>query len=244
MENVNYYKHKRLQKYLPNITDEQVKYTGLKLFRHILICGGTGSGKTLALMNYIALSSKVKDGTYKKIILCYKTDEPMYRFLKDELRNDLITFRSVGEMMDVQKFADGSADNTDKYLVIFDDCVNDKSRDELKKINDFFCFGRKKNITLMFLSQSFYQTDIFIRKQVSYVILSGIKGNRDLTSILKDYQMNDITKEQLIHMYQAASHKNDPDEVNFFKIDAGADTPITKRFSKNWLGYLNPDDFV
>jgi hypothetical protein len=243
MDNINFYKSSKLQKYIPKITDEQVKYSGMKLFRHILICGSTGAGKTLALMNYIAHSSKPKDGTYKKIILVYKTHEPMYAFLKDELKDDLITFKSVGEMVSVDKFKDGSKDNTDKYLVIFDDCVNDKSRDELKKINDFFCYGRKKNITLCFLSQSFYQTDIFIRKQVSYILLCGIKGNKDLTSILRDYQMGDITREQMVNMYQVATRKNNPDEINFFKIDTAVDVPITQRFSRNWLGYLNPEQF-
>ena len=116
MNNINFYKHEKLQKYIPKISDEQVKYSGMKLFRHILICGSTGAGKTLALLNYIAHSSKPRDGTYKKIILVYKSDEPLYRFLKDELKDDLITFKSVSEMMTVDKFKDGSKENTAKKI--------------------------------------------------------------------------------------------------------------------------------
>ena len=50
---INFYELDKIKKYMPKIDDEQVKYTGMPLFKHILICGGTGSGKSNATMNYL-----------------------------------------------------------------------------------------------------------------------------------------------------------------------------------------------
>jgi len=36
-EVINFYTIEKMKKYLPDIKDEQVKYTGMKLFKHFLI---------------------------------------------------------------------------------------------------------------------------------------------------------------------------------------------------------------
>ena len=46
-------------------------------------------------------------------------------------------------------------DHKYKFLVIYDDCVTDNDSYSYKKVEEYFSFGRKKGITLAFLSQSF-----------------------------------------------------------------------------------------
>ena len=110
----NYYKSDRIQKKLPRIKDEQLEWTGCNINKHMLLCGGTGSGKTNCLYDYIIQTSKPKKGTFKKILVCYKTDEILYEYL----------------------------------------------------------------------TQSFFDSDSFIRKQMSYLILLENKGKTDLNNIL------------------------------------------------------------
>ena len=168
MENINIYKTKKLQKYLDNEIDNQKEYTGIGICKHILLCGSTGSGKTNALLNYLILTSKPRLGTFKHIFLCYKTQEPLYEFLKDELKNNLSEYKNLEDFPE---------QNKDKYLIIFDDCINDKDKKSEKKINQYFTYGRNKGITCLFLSQSYYDTLEFIRKKckLCYFVFNSIK---------------------------------------------------------------------
>ena len=81
---INFYNLKELNKYDNKDKDEQLKFTGMKIFKHFLIVGKTGSGKTNALMNYIRLSSIPSKGTFDKIFISYQTNEPLYDFLKEK----------------------------------------------------------------------------------------------------------------------------------------------------------------
>ena len=86
----NYYKSSRIQKKLPKIKDEQFDYTGMRINNHFLICGGTGIGKTNALYSYLLETSKPKNGTFKHIFIVYKTEEPLYEDLKEQLGKGII----------------------------------------------------------------------------------------------------------------------------------------------------------
>jgi len=235
---INFYTIPKVKKHLSKFKDEQEKYTGMPLGKHILFCGSTGSGKSNALLNYIYLTSKPKDGTFSKIFFVYKTWEPLYKFLKDELKDNIEFCLGLSQCPKVDSFSDSSDKNQTQYLVIFDDCINDTSKMDLKIIKDYFTYGRKKNISICYLSQSFYQTDIFIRKQMSFLILNGITGKKDLTSILKDYSIGDVDIKKLYDMYQYCKE----DEFSFLKICC-YQCKKDKKFSKNFTQYLNPEDF-
>lgn len=240
---VNFYKLKKVQKHMPQLKDEQKQHTGIPLQQHILACGKTGSGKSQALLNYILETSKPSKGTFTKVFLVYKTYEPLYKFLEDELEKDQFQLcEGIENLPDVKTFADSSEHNQRQYLIIFDDCVNDKDAKSLKKIQPYYTYGRKKGITNFFLTQSFFQTDIFIRKQTSWLLLCGISGNQDLKSILRNYAIGDINIETMLKMYEHAKHKEEDDDVNFLKLCC-YECPPNKKFSKNWLEYLNPREF-
>lgn len=240
---VNIYKSKKVEKYLPKEEDEQKEFTGIKLNSRILFLGASGSGKTNALIQYLLETSKPKKGTFKHIFLCYKTDEPLYDMLKEELGPNFITcYKSVAEFPDAQQFADHPED--EHYLVIFDDCINDKDKVSRKKMADYFTYGRKKHITCCFLAQSYYSTDKFFRQQMTYMIITSINSIKDLKAILKEYQIGKIQLSQIVSMFEKATDKTeDPDDLPFFKMDLNS-CPLNKKFSKNFLEYFNPDDFT
>ena len=246
---INFYELDKIKKYMPKIDDEQVKYTGMPLFKHILICGGTGSGKSNATMNYLRRTCELTQ-TYDHIFICMKTKgEPFYLFLEKALKDKVSFFTSVKDFPSISEFSDQIDDDDEEktrgikgtkkkkkqdlkqYLIIFDDCVNDKAKQDITKINDYFTFGRKKYITLLFLTQSYFDTSTFIRKQVSFVLLCSIRGARDLRLICKDFSSG-IDGDELIQLYKNATQT----PLNFFKI-CTMECPINKKFSKNFLDY-------
>ncbi|MBY0379745.1 MAG: hypothetical protein K2P99_05035 [Burkholderiales bacterium] len=233
----NHYLDARIQKRLPNVQDNQVEYTGMKINKHFAICAGTGGGKTNALYDYILQTSKGR-GTFHHIYLCYKTEEPLYSDLKEELEGGITTYKSVSAFPSAKDFPD--AETTDykyQFLVIFDDCINDKNKEDMDKIKDYFTFARKKGVTVCFLAQSFFDINIFIRKQLSYLLLLTIKGKTDLRNILRDYGSLDYTIDELYAIYKTATEKRDPNDIPFLKI-CTENCALNKKFSRDWLEYL------
>jgi len=235
---INFYKLDKVKKYLPKDDDEQYQFTGCKIFKHILFVAPTGGGKTNALMNYILLTSEPKKGTFDHIFLCYETDEVLYEVLKDSINKKTITFiKGVENMPDVRVFKDQVAnEKLQKYLVIFDDCVNEISKVQRKKIEDYFKIGRKKGITLAFLSQRYYDTSKFVRAQVSYVFLAGL-GNKDIAPILKDASL-DLTKEQLVSIFNYATKPDENNDMPMLKITKIV-CPKNVKFARNFTDYID-----
>lgn len=244
LKNINFYTLKKVQKHMPKVNDNQKQFTGIPIQQHILLCGNTGSGKSNTLLNLLRLSSASGKPTYKKVFFVYKTWEPLYKYLQEELKKNIVFLKGLHDkdFPSVDSFPDGSDKNKDQYLFVFDDVVNDKAKADIKKIEGYYTYGRKKNFTIVFLTQAFFQTDIFFRKQTSWLILNGISGNRDLASILRDYAMDDIDIDTMIRMYRYAKKKENDDDIPFLKICC-YECPDDKKFSKKWLEYLNPDEF-
>lgn len=243
-KNINFYTLKKVQKYMPTVDDHQKQFTGIPIQQHILVTGKTGAGKSNTLLNLLYFSSASGKPTYKKVFFVYKTWEPLYKYLQDELKKNIVFLKGLNDkdFPTVDSFPDGSDKNKDQYLFVFDDVVNDKAKTDIKKIADYYTYGRKKNFTIVFLTQSFFQTNIYFRKQTSWLILNGISGNRDLASILRDYAMDDIDINTMIRMYRYAKKKENDEDIPFLKICC-YECPDDKKFSKKWLEYLNPDEF-
>lgn len=233
----NYYLTSSVKKLNIPRTKDLEEYTGIPVSKHLLLIGGTGSGKTNALLDFITLSSQGK-GVFDTIYLCYKTDEPLYDMLSEKLKKDqFIKYRRVEDVPNVDTFQDLTHYDDDEpikeILFIFDDCVNEKGKN-LEKIKQYFTYGRKKGITLVFLSQSFYGTDIFIRRNVSFIcLLQGLK-KRDKQMIARD--ICDLSTEEFEKIYKDATTPEHEDEIPFLKVNSNA-CPDNKKMSRNWLDY-------
>jgi hypothetical protein len=137
---------------MPKYRDEQKDRTGMPLQQHILAVGRTGSGKSQALCNYILESSHPTRGTFDRVVLVYKTWEPLYRYLDSAINGDdarpaaasadpkamahkkFQTFEWLENMPPITAFPDSSEKNQKQTLVVFDDCVNDRDSKSLRKL--------------------------------------------------------------------------------------------------------------
>ncbi len=199
------YQHKDMKKYLPTIKDEQVKLTGIPVNSHVLICGGTGSQKSDTLVDFLSKSmSQTKKPTFSTIHVLIKKFEPINYFLKEKLEDYIKFYTKIEDFPSVDSFKDLSTKNDDLQLIVFDDFITEKNKQFKKKIEDYLIYGRSKGCTVFLLTQSYYQTDILLRKQVSFVILCGIKSNRDLNAILNEYSMGGVDFKTLVKMYNYA----------------------------------------
>lgn len=236
MSNINFYETDKVKKKNQNRKDEQVEFTGIKLRTRNLLCGASGSGKTNALMNYIFLSSKPRKGTFRHVFLCYKTDEPLYDVLQEQLKDKITVFKNLADVPPVESFPD----HPDcEILFVFDDIVNEKDKKNLKKLENYYAFSRKKGITTFFLTQSYYQTHKFLRDNTDNIILLSIKSNNDLKRIISEFATKDISGDAIVRMFEYATSE----PLNFLKITPSYNVPIDKKFSKNWLDYLHPKEF-
>lgn len=246
-KNRNFYKLDCMKEFLgnPNSKEEKIirENCGMKLTNHSLLIGGTGSGKSNCLMNFIEKSS----GCFDKIVLVGMKMESFNKFLKKQLKDDIVMF--IGDdyckLPTVDKLPDAGPDYDKHILLIFDDCLN-ADRQLTKIIKDYFIYGRSKNVTLMFLSQSYSGIGSnmmsFLRKQVSYILLCGIKNNSELSKILNDYSLGDINEETMAAMYRYCKQKDEEDDLNFMKICC-FEVPDNEKISKCWTDYLDPNDF-
>jgi hypothetical protein len=162
----------------------------------------------------------------------------MYEELEEQLGSKGISlYRSLSDFPNVNDFKDGIDDDYKfNYLVIFDDCINDKDKASYKKVNDFFTYGRKKNITICYLAQSFFDADTFIRKQMSYLLLLSIKGKTDLNNILREFSLG-VSQQEMLRIFDYATEPEDEDDIPFLKICCDK-CPADKKFSKDFLNYI------
>lgn len=169
------------------------KEHGLQVPFRMLICGNSGSGKTNMLLDLIHRLS----GTFKNIYICCRSkEEPLYEYLEKQIPEGL-TFIECLEKEDYPVLED----IPDTTLIVFDDLVLEKDQ---STIAEFFIRSRKKNISCVYISQSYFKTPKIIRSQCNYVVLKKINSNRDLSLILGDFPL-DITLPELKKVYSKCS---------------------------------------
>ena len=228
-----------VKKRLPKGEDAQYQYTGMKINSHFLVCGPTGAGKSVVLFNYLLETSKPRNGTFDKVFVCYKTDEPLYEEMREQLKGNIHFYNDLQSFPSATDFADAiKQQEPEHYLVVFDDCVNDKDRNSEKKVEQYFTFARKKNVTVCYLTQSFYKSPIFIRQQMKYLLLLDIQDERELQMIMRTYGGMKKTPEQIMEMFDDATTPRDADDLPFFKI-ACFKVPPAQKFSRDFIEYFD-----
>src|SRR6266550_4760968 len=157
----------------------------------LLICGSSGSGKTNLLLNLI-----LQYLSYDRLLVYAKDlSEPKYEYLQELFNNDdddddeddeeEVLFSSDDKVISVDEL-----DPNKQNLIVFDDYIT--SRDQ-NKIEDLFIRGRKKNVSIIYLTQSYYQTPKNIRLQCNYLILFRSCNQREVNTILRDHTLDSKT---------------------------------------------------
>jgi hypothetical protein len=185
-------------------------------------------------------SSKPKKGTFYEVILVYKTDEVLYQMLKDEFKDKLITYKDIKDVPEPESWDDMmTKDPEDRLerLIIFDDFVADKERKTIDKLKRYCEFGRKKGLTQFYLTQSYYETNGFMRLQMNYILLLNLPNVRNLKLIISSFGLT-IDINDLLEMIKIATSK----KFDFFKLNLNASCPQNKKYSVGFLDFFEFDE--
>ena len=156
----------------------------------ILIIGGAGSAKTKILLNLIE-----NQPDFDKIYLYVKDPyESKYQYLINKREgvginhfNDPKAFIEYSnDMHDVYKNIDEyNLDKENKILIAFDDIIADMICN--KKLNsivtELFIRGRKLNISLVFITQSYLKVSKDVRLNTSHLFIAKISNKREIHQI-------------------------------------------------------------
>ena len=175
-----------------------------------LIIGDSGSGKANALLNVI--------NSQPDIDKIYYDDPKAFT----EYSND---------MQDVYKNIDEyNIDKERKILIVFDDMIADMINN--KKLNsivtELFIRGRKLNISLVFITQSYFKVPKDVRLNSTHFFIMKIPNKRELQQIALNHS-SDIGSKDFIKIYK----KYIAEPYSFLVNDAtlASDNPL--RFRKN-----------
>ena len=162
----------------------------------ILIIGGSGSGKTNALLNLINNQPDINK------VYWYAKDpyEAKYQYLINKVDlnhyDDPKAFiKNSNDMQDVYKTdKEYNIDKERKILRFFDDIIADMINH--KKLNsivtDLFIRGRKLNISLVFITKSYFKVPKNVRLNSTHFSIMNIPNKKEIQQIALN-QSSDIS---------------------------------------------------
>ena len=151
---------------------------------------GSESGKTNLLLNLIE-----NQPNNDKIYLYVKNPyESKYKYLINKTKgvgvnhfnNPKAFIEYSNDLHDVYKnINDYNPDKENKTLIVFDDMIADM--DHNKKLNsvvtELFIRGRKLNISLVFITQSYFKVPKDVRLNTSHFFIAKIPNNGEINQI-------------------------------------------------------------
>lgn len=198
---------------------------GLRVPFRCCVIGASGAGKSTLVLETIR---RMPDTFGCITICCRDPDEPLYKFLKSKIPGEQLQFfegpENIPPMDSLKKDV--------QHLIVFDDMVTEKEKDQ-KIILDYFKRARKvaKGCSLMYLTQSFFKTNKFIRINSNLLFIKKLASSSDLNLILRDCAVG-VDKKKLLALYKYATD----DKRSFLLVDL--DAPEEARFRKNFLQVL------
>lgn len=216
----NYYEHLDKKFKEEEITYDNYKKVQIKVPFRMCVIGATGSGKTNAVVDLIK-----KINAFDKIILIAKDlEEPIYAQFIDHMRKaekdshtEILTIGT--KLEDLPKLDTIPTKTKTTTLLIVDDMITEANRVQ-SGFAEYWIRGRKKKVSSIYLSQSYFKIPKLIRENSNYIILTKITTNRDLRMILKEYKLG-ITEEEMERLYEESTKDGFP---NYFLIDLQAGT--------------------
>jgi type IV secretory pathway VirB4 component len=193
----------------------------IKLPFRMIICGSSGSGKTQTLMSLIY---NMPD-TFENIFIATKNkDEPLYNYVEEKLGKKGLKIYEIDKdgLPDLDKL-----DKTQQTLIVMDDLVGEKNQ---KPMEQYFLRARKKNASLVYITQSYYAVPKMIRNNMTYLIIKQISSMKNLTMIAREFDLG-LSKDTLTSMYKDAT----ADKQNFLMMDLEGDPK--DKFRKGFNDY-------
>ena len=161
----------------------------------VIIVGSSGSGKTNCLLNLInSMNCFTQIYIYAKMI----ESDPLY----SEVLIPNMQKIEKSEKITILKAIDRDVNNLPRVdslnvegnkLFIFDDLINCCASD-MDKIADYYIASRKKNCTVVFITQDYTKLPPVIRTNANTVIITIIKATMALRTCLIDISDGDYNK--------------------------------------------------
>ena len=218
------------RKYLekPRTFDRQ-QQIHLNLLSLFIAVGSTGSYKTNSVLQIILAYGEVWDSV---TLCAKTLDEPLYAWYRDYLaeqkrQGKIKWYRICDDLADIppldrpkqpQPMVDSDDESEDdepkgeepyyygkekllNHCIIADDWIMESPK-KLAVLNDAVTRGRKYGITLFVMSQDWYRTPLYFKRNATYFVLKAIPP-RALKRAAGDIT-NDITAEEFVNRYKAA----------------------------------------
>lgn len=212
--------------YLDNVENPNFELHHLKLPFRMCIVAPSGSGKTNFLINLLHLFSQ-GEGTFSSInIITRNKDEPLYKWITS-VCDQIIIKEGLQHTPKLDDF-----DKTKNHLLVWDDLVLSK---DLSMVEQYYIRARKLNVSVIFISQSFFRIPKIIRNNCNYMIILKLSGNREVNIILSEFGLG-VTKEQLLEIYKYATAEK------FSPLVIDMDESSDKRFRKGLLNIIDVDN--
>lgn len=203
MDVINYYEKFSKGQEDPTKEYKNYKQTQIPIPSRFLIVAPSGAGKTNFVLNIMRIFS-----CFERVYLYAKNlDQMLYQsWLKkvqkiEEKTGNKIVYAS-DSLFDLPVLSEFDPDV--RNLVIIDDFINEKKL--MPRIVELFTGGRHKNISPIFISQSYYGTPKLIRENADVVILLKLLGKRDIDRICSEIA-TDITRDTLKYMLKKCTDK-------------------------------------
>ena len=201
----------------------------------ILIIGDWGSGKTNTLLNLIENQPDFD----KRYLYAKDPYKSKYQYLINKRESvginhfkDPKAFTEYSnDMHDVYKNIDDyNPDKENKMLIVFYDMIADIIHD--KKLNsvvtELFIRGRKLNISLVFITPSYFKVPKDVRLNTTHFLIMKIPNKTEFQQIAINHS-SDINTKNFVRIY-----KNCTDEPYSFLVnDTTLPSDIPLRFRKN-----------
>ena len=221
---------------LMNIIEHSLKWPYIPDHPYrILIIGGSGSGKTNTLLNLINNQPDID-----KIYLYAKdTYEAKYQYLINKrekvglnhFNDPKVYMEYSNDMQDVYKnMEDYNPIKKRKVFIFFDDMIADMiNNDKLNPIvTELFIRGRKLNISMVFITQSYFKVPKDVRLNSTHIFIMKIPNiiHNSLN------HSSDIDFKDFIKIYK----KYTKEPYSFLVNDTTLPSGDPLRFRKNLLG--------
>ena len=135
------------------------------------------------------------------------------------------------EMHDVYKNINGyNVDKNRKILIVFDDMIADIIKN--KKLNsivtELFIRGRKLNISIVFITQSYFKVPKDVRLNTSHFFIAKIPNKRELQQIAINHS-SDINTKDFANIYRKCT----AEPYSFLVNDTALASDNPLRFREN-----------
>ena len=203
----------------------------------MLIIGTSGSGKTNALLHLI--QNLIDTNPIDKIYLYAKDlSEPKYEFFINNREesgikyfNDPTAFIEHSNIMDdvFKNIDDYNIERKRKILIVFDDVIAEimNSKNFKSIIKELFSRCRILNISIVFITQSYFRTPKDARLNSTHYLLMKTQNRKELRSIAEEKSANTDYKDFLKMYYCCTSER-----YCFMTIDARPNATMV--FRKNF----------